>query len=96
MSAVAVLTVAIAAHEIVPAVVIALLMGLTDLLVNLWMMPKGGQEPLTRQDVSDKMDQTRRMTKGVFAEEIADVHEAQQGKLDESNRRHGIDRIHRS
>jgi flagellar biosynthesis component FlhA len=78
-------------HAGVPALAVALVMGVVSLVVNLLMMPK---KPLSRQEVAQKMEQTSQMTQEVFADEISHAHEEQQRKLDDINRKHGIDKLH--
>lgn len=76
----------------ISALLVAGVMAIVNLLVNLLMMPK---KTLDRQEIAQKMEQTREMTQEVFADEISHAHEDQQHKLDKVNREHGIDTLHR-
>ncbi|WP_416174938.1 MAG: DUF1622 domain-containing protein [Bifidobacterium crudilactis] len=91
LACIASLVMMLASHAGLPALVVGLVMGSVNLLVNLLMMPK---KPLSRQEVAQKMEQTSQMTQEVFADEISHAHEEQQRKLDEVNQKHGIDKLH--
>lgn len=88
---IACLTTMLAARAGLAALMIGLVMGIVNLLINVLLNSK---EPLSREEVQQKMEQTRQMTQEVFADEISHVHESQQAKLDEINRKHGIDKLH--
>lgn len=78
----------------IPAVATGLVMGTVSLAVNVFMLPKNKDELLTRAQVAENIEKTRAMTREVFTDELAHVHKEQQRKLDEVNKRHGIDSLH--
>lgn len=76
------------------AVSVGLIMGIVELSVNLWVELDSHNKTLTREQVTEKIEQTQAMTQEVFADEIGHLHDAQQQKLDEVNRKHGVDKLH--
>ncbi len=73
---------------------VGVVMAAIDLAGGLITMPKREDQIMSREKVAENMEKTRTMTQEVFADEIAHVHGEQQRKLDETNRRYGIDKLH--
>ncbi|KFI72120.1 hypothetical protein BMIN_0008 [Bifidobacterium minimum] len=80
----------------IQALALGLIMAVVSLVVELLMLPRSKDQVMSRAKVRENMERTRDMTHEVFADEIAHLHDEQRRKLDEENRAHGIDRIHRS
>jgi hypothetical protein len=91
LACIACLGMLLASHAGWSALWVGLVMGIVNLSVNLLMEPR---RPLSRQEVAEKMEETGRMTREVFADEISHVHDERQRRLDEVNRKHGVDKLH--
>lgn len=87
LACIACLGMLLASHAGWSALWVGLVMGIVNLLMER-------RKPLSWQEVVEKMEETARMTREVFAEEISHVHDERQRRLDEVNRKHGVDKLH--
>lgn len=81
-------------NTIAAIITVSLVMAVVDLAVELAML-HNDDEPVTRENFDEKVEKTRQITHDIFDEDINRINTMQQNKIDDINRKSGVDKLHK-